>query len=202
MKRYRIRRCLFGLAAVALTVAVVLAGCGANNELGGDVPTDTALVLTSAAFDDDGMITQIYTCDGQDISPPLSWEGAPEGTATLALIVDDPDAPIGTFVHWVIYNIPVDVTSLPEALPNEPASLDSVRPDLAGVRQGKNGFSNTGYGGPCPPSGTHRYLFKLYALDTELGLDAADADKQTLLNAMEGHALAQTTLTGRYQRQR
>jgi Raf kinase inhibitor-like YbhB/YbcL family protein len=148
--------------------------------------------ITSTAFEEGGMIPEPYTCDGKDISPPLAWTSVPEGTQSLALICDDPDAPVGTWVHWVLFNLPADVTTLPEnVLPNK--TLEN------GSKQGKNDFRKIGYGGPCPPGGTHRYYFKLYALDTTL--DAKPGiTKQDLLNAMEGHILAEGQLMGKYRR--
>ncbi|HYY93770.1 MAG TPA: YbhB/YbcL family Raf kinase inhibitor-like protein [Pyrinomonadaceae bacterium] len=149
--------------------------------------------LTSTAFDEGGMIPSQYTCDGQNVSPPLAWSGLPEGTKTLALICDDPDAPRGTWVHWVVYQIPASEHGLPENLPAR-ETLDN------GARQGINDFKKPGYGGPCPPSGTHRYFFKLYALDTDLNLPPA-ATKDQLLKATEGHILAQGQLMARYKRE-
>jgi len=148
--------------------------------------------LTSSAFADGGTIPRRHTCDGDDVSPPLAWSGVPDDAISLALIADDPDAPRGTWVHWVLYNLPAAVTSLPEALP-----ADERLPN--GALQGRNDFRRTGYGGPCPPSGTHRYFFKLYALDTMLDL-APGATKQELLQAMDGHVLAEAQLMGRYAR--
>ncbi len=150
------------------------------------------ITLTSAAFSHGAMIPKRYTCDGEDISPPLSWSEPPEKTQSFALIMDDPDAPMGTWVHWVIYNIPATARSLPEGVP-----ADGDLPD--GSRHGRNSWRRLGYGGPCPPSGTHRYFFKLYALDTVLPL-AAGATKEELLKAMEGHIVAQAELMGRYAR--
>ncbi|NIM20609.1 MAG: YbhB/YbcL family Raf kinase inhibitor-like protein [Candidatus Latescibacteria bacterium] len=148
--------------------------------------------LESAAFEHGGMIPSKYTCDGADVSPPLVWSGLPEGTKSVALICDDPDAPMGTWVHWVIYNIPPDTTSLDEGIP----SKENIE---LGARQGKNDFRKIGYGGPCPPGGTHRYFFKLYALDTVLDLEPG-ATKRELLKSMEGHISAQGELMGRYKR--
>lgn len=148
--------------------------------------------LTSSVFENEGMIPSKYSCDGDDISPPLSWSSMPEGTQTVALIADDPDAPMGTFVHWVLFNLPANVQELPEDVPSD-KKLDN------GALQGTNDFKKIGYGGPCPPGGTHRYYFKIYALDTELDLKAG-ATKKDLLNAMEGHILAQGQLMGKYQR--
>ncbi|MGD8534293.1 MAG: YbhB/YbcL family Raf kinase inhibitor-like protein [Candidatus Aminicenantes bacterium] len=148
--------------------------------------------ISSAAFEEGGMIPAKYTCDEEDVSPPLAWDSIPEGTKTLAFICDDPDAPMGTWVHWVFFNLPADISELPENIPPE-RELES------GAKQGTNDFGRIGYGGPCPPGGTHRYYFKLYALDAELDLDAG-ARKQQLLEAMEGHILAEGQLMGRYSR--
>ncbi len=149
--------------------------------------------ITSRAFAHEGMIPARYTCDGDDVSPPLEWTDPPAGTASLALIVDDPDAPTRTWVHWVVFNLPSDTRGLPENMPP-----DAEMPD--GSLQGKNSWPKTGYGGPCPPSGTHRYYFKLYALDTTLDLDPG-ATKGQVLAAIEGHVLTETQLMGRYARQ-
>jgi Raf kinase inhibitor-like YbhB/YbcL family protein len=151
-----------------------------------------ACKLTSTAFDEGDPIPKEFSCDGEDISPPLQWTNPPEGTISFALIADDPDAPVGTWVHWVIYNIPADARSLPIAFP-----LDADFPD--GSKNGENSWGRLGYGGPCPPGGTHRYFFKLYALDQILDLDAG-ATKEQLLEAMEGHILGGTELMGTYTR--
>ncbi|WP_244532974.1 YbhB/YbcL family Raf kinase inhibitor-like protein [Geitlerinema sp. PCC 9228] len=148
--------------------------------------------LTSRAFSANQQIPSKYTCDGDDISPPLSWSEPPAGTQSFALICDDPDAPVGTFVHWVWFNIPADTRQLPESIANE------ANPSVGGI-QGKNNFGKLGYGGPCPPGGNHRYFFKLYALDTQLSLEAG-ANKSQVVEAMEGHILANAELVGRYQR--
>ncbi len=148
--------------------------------------------ITSSAFAEGGLIPSKYTCDGSNISPPLQWDMVPEGTKSVALICDDPDAPIGTFVHWVLFGLPAEAGELEENIPP-----DKTLPN--GAKQGTNGFGRIGYGGPCPPSGTHRYFFKIYALKTELNL-AAGATKSDLLNAMEGHILGQGQLIGKYKR--
>ena len=139
-----------------------------------------------------GRIPGKYTCDGMDISPPLTWTSGPEGTKTFALICDDPDAPRGTWVHWVLFNLPADIIELHENVPPE-RELEN------GAKQGMNDFRKIGYGGPCPPGGTHRYFFKFYALDTEINLEAG-ATKSELLKAMEDHILAEGQLMGRYER--
>jgi len=147
--------------------------------------------LTSTAFSQGGEIPVKYTCKGEDLSPPLSWSGVPEGAKSLVLICDDPDAPRGTFVHWVVYNIPSSASGLPEGVPAEPSLED-------GTLQGTNHFGKIGYGGPCPPPGpAHRYFFKLYALDTTLELPPG-ATKEQVLKAMEGHVLAETELVGTF----
>jgi Raf kinase inhibitor-like YbhB/YbcL family protein len=155
-----------------------------------------AFILTSPAFVNNGKIPAQYTCDGVDISPPLSWSDAPQGTSSFALVVDDPDAPDPkapkvTWVHWVIYNIPADVQSLPE---------DAARHGLpAGAQQGLNDSKRVGYNGPCPPVGRHRYFHKLYALDTVLQ-DLGQPTKAQLLSAMQGHVLAEAQLVGTYEK--
>jgi len=156
------------------------------------------LSLKSKAFRPDGEIPSVYTCEGQDLSPPLAWEGAPAGTRSLVLIVDDPDAPDPaaprmTWVHWVLFNLPPDTTGLAEGV----ASRDLPR----GTGEGLNDWKRTGYGGPCPPVGRHRYFFKLYALDTALeGLTRPT--KAAVETAMKGHVLAQAELIGTYQKQK
>jgi Raf kinase inhibitor-like YbhB/YbcL family protein len=152
-----------------------------------------AFEITSTAFAPGESIPIKFTCDGDDISPPLRWSDPPQGTQNFALIADDPDAPAGTWVHWVLYNLPAESRSLPEAVPPDADLAD-------GGRHGQNSWRRLGYGGPCPPSGTHRYFFKLYALDSVPGL-AAGASKDKLLNAMEGHILGQTEVMGVYSRQ-
>ena len=151
-----------------------------------------SITIKSSAFNEGEPIPKKFTCDGEDISPELSWDGTPEGTKTFALINDDPDAPGKTWVHWVIFNIPGSATSLPENMPTDKELSD-------GSRQGTNDFRKIGYGGPCPPGGTHRYYFKLYALDTKLTLKPG-ALKQELLAAMKGHIVDEGQLMGTYAR--
>ncbi len=148
--------------------------------------------ITSSAFQDGGLIPAKYTCDGADVSPPLQWDTVPEGAKSIALICDDPDAPMGTFVHWVIFSLPAETRQLAEKVP-----ADKTLP--SGARQGTSDFGRVGYGGPCPPSGTHRYFFKIYALDAKVDLPAG-ARKSDLLKAMQGHILAQGQLIGKYKR--
>lgn len=149
--------------------------------------------ITSSAFADGEKIAVQYSCDGENISPPLEWSGVPDAAQSLALIVDDPDAPAGIWVHWVLYNIPVERVSLPEDVSRD-ANVEGIGD------QGINDFGRTGYGGPCPPRGSsHRYYFKLYALDTRLELKIG-TKKGQLEATMLGHILAQAQLMGRYQR--
>ncbi len=158
--------------------------------------TTMTLVVSSPAFANKQSIPVRYTCEGEDISPPLQFTGIPEGTASLALIVDDPDAPDPaapkmTWVHWLLYNLPPDTSGLPEAVTAFPP----------GTELGTNDFGRTRYGGPCPPIGEHRYRFKLYALDTMLP-DLGRPDKEALLRAMDGHILEQALLIGLYQKRK
>ena len=153
------------------------------------------LKITSTAFQQGGSIPSQYTCEGKDISPPLSWSGVPANAKSVAMIVDDPDAPDPAkpqrvYVHWVVYNIPPQATSLPEN-----ASKSGLS---GGIVQGKNDWGKTGYGGPCPPIGRHRYFFKLYALDTTLTLK--DATKADVERAIKGHVIDSGELMGTYQK--
>jgi Raf kinase inhibitor-like YbhB/YbcL family protein len=151
-----------------------------------------AMRIESPAFAEGAQIPRRCTCDGEDISPPLSWSGVPGGTKSLALICDDPDAPGKTWVHWVLFNLPPRTRELPEGVP--------ARGTISGGgEQGVNDFRKIGYGGPCPPSGTHRYVFKLYALDAEVAL-ASGATRADLDRAMKGRVLAEVALTGKYSR--
>jgi Raf kinase inhibitor-like YbhB/YbcL family protein len=154
------------------------------------------LALASPAFAPGADIPTLFTCEGSDISPPLEWTGVPDGAKSLVLIVDDPDAPDPaapkmTWVHWVLYDLPPDARALPEGV----ASSDLP----AGTREGRNDWKRTGYGGPCPPIGRHRYYHKLYALDVALG-DLGTPTKAEVEKAMEGHVLAQAELMGTYQK--
>lgn len=147
-------------------------------------PEVIAMKLTSPSFANNGQIPSEFTCDSSDVSPPLTISDAPENAKSIALIMDDPDAPVGTFVHWVVWNIPIGTKEIRKD--SEPSGI-----------QGKTGFGRTGYGGPCPPSGTHRYFFKLYALDTEINLPKGSSKKE-LEKAMEGHIMEKAELMGTY----
>ena len=154
------------------------------------------VMLNSSAFEPNGPIPAKYTCEGEDVSPALTWSGVPSGTKSLALIVDDPDAPDPaapkmTWVHWVLYDVPPSAKGLPEAV--RANSLPR------GTREGLNDWKRTGYRGPCPPIGRHRYFFKLYALDTELG-DLGEPTKAQLKKAMAGHILGEVQMVGTYQK--
>lgn len=151
------------------------------------------MLVKSSAFSEGGPIPKKHSCQGDDVSPDLSWEGVPPGTKSIALIVDDPDCPGGTWVHWIAYNIPSTLHGLPEAVPAQKTSA-------GGLRQGENDFGRIGYGGPCPPPGkAHRYCFKVYALNSLLELEPG-ATKARLESAMKNHILAEGLLTGRFQR--
>jgi len=148
--------------------------------------------IFSPTFKEGEMIPVQYTCDGKNISPPLSWNEVPEGTETLALICDDPDAPVGHWDHWILFNIPVGGEGLPEGIPP-----DKILGN--GAIHGRNSWGRLGYGGPCPPSGVHRYFFRLYALDEVLDL-AVGSPAELLKKSMEGHILSRAECMGRYSR--
>jgi hypothetical protein len=148
--------------------------------------------IESDVFEAGGPIPSKFSCDGQDVSPPLTWNGVPQGANSLALVMEDPDAPAGIWVHWVLYNIPVSLSGLPEGVPAEQELSN-------GSLSGLNSWRRSGYGGPCPPGGTHRYFFRLYALDQVLDLGAG-ATKEHLSEAMQGHILGQTEIVGTYSR--
>jgi Raf kinase inhibitor-like YbhB/YbcL family protein len=160
-----------------------------------NVEGGNSMDISSSAFKFGEEIPKKYACDDIDISPPLTWSGAPEGTKSFVLICDDPDAPVGTWIHWVLYNIPAETTQLPENVQKIEVLADNAQ-------QGQNDFRRTGYGGPCPPPGHgyHRYFFKLYAVDTTLNLQAGKATKADVLRAIDGHILIEAKLMGKYKR--
>jgi Raf kinase inhibitor-like YbhB/YbcL family protein len=177
---------------------LVFLSCANRQQPIAPAPTNTPpekkveIKLTSSAFKEGEAIPRQYTCDGVNVSPPLEWSGMPKTAKTIAIIADDPDAPAGTWVHWVLYNLPAENIGLIENLP----ASENLR---AGGFQGKNNFGNIGYGGPCPPTGSHRYFFKIYAVDSELPLKAG-ATKAELEKALEGHIVGQAQLMGMYAR--
>ena len=172
---------------ISLILITTLIGCKNQETALPEEEVEMSLQVTSSAFNEGDRIPRIYTCDDQNISPPISWTGVPSDTVSLALIMDDPDAPMGTWVHWVLYNLPPDQ-----------AGLDQGKTGIG--MDGKNDFNRLGYGGPCPPKGSnHRYFIKLYALDTMLDLKAG-ATKSQVESAMRGHILAQGQLMGKYGR--
>lgn len=179
-----------GVRFVAL-VGISLAACRSSNSKVTLADSKT-MKLTSSAFEPDRLIPSKYTCDGEDISPPLNWDEPPAGTKSFALICDDPDAPKKTWVHWVVYNLPPTILSLAE-------NISTSSRHISNGFQGLNDFKKLSYGGPCPPGGTHRYFFKLYALDTMLKLESG-ATKAQVEAAMSGHILAHAELIGRYSR--
>jgi len=175
------------------SLSVFLISC--SGETKGDIGNmNNTIKITSTAFENEGMIPSKYTCDSENISPPLKIENIPAETKSIALINDDPDAPIGTWVHWLLFNLKPDTKELLEKTPT-----DKVLEN--GAIQGITSFGKSGYGGPCPPSGIHRYYFKFYALDKMLDIDS-NAKKEDILKAMEGHILAKGELMGKYQRQK
>lgn len=181
------------LRPAALVTSLLLVACSGESTPGstpGPAASASAMRLESSAFASGGAIPARHTCDGTDVSVPLAWSGVPASAKTLALVVEDPDAPGETFTHWVLYNLPATTQSLAEHVPTDP-TLPS------GAQQGRNDFGNVGYGGPCPPSGTHRYYFKLYALDAALTV-GGQAMRADLTSAMQGHVVARTELLGTY----
>ncbi len=178
-------------AVLALLAVAALPGCHGTNAASA-AAGGSSMELTTSSFRD-GRIPPEFTCDGGDRSPQLAWTAPPATARSLALIVTDPDAPGGTFVHWVLYNLPVSLHELPTGVPTQAQLAD-------GSRQGRNGFGNIGYGGPCPPGhSTHRYIFDLYALDAPLTLPPG-ATREQAESAMQGHIQAHAQLTGRYSR--
>lgn len=178
------------ICALFIFAFTTFAGCPAADN---DEPEIPSMELKSDAFEHEKPIPAKYSCEGEDISPDLVWSKPPEGTVELALICDDPDAPGGTWVHWIVYGIPADTGGFEEAFP-------PVEQTESGIMQGENSWGRSDYGGPCPPRGKpHRYFFKLYALDKELNLKPG-VDKETLENAMKGHIIGYGELMGTYAR--
>lgn len=190
------------LCLALVSLLIVLGGCGSSapgtstpppsEQESVETAAGSTLTLSSTAFAHGESIPAEYSCDGQDVSPPLQWSDPPQAAQSFVLIADDPDAPGGTWVHWVVYNLPAGARSLPGSIPPEAEFAD-------GGQHGQNSWGRLAYGGPCPPGGTHRYFFKLYALDTTLELEPG-ASKEQVLQAMEGHVLAQGELMGTFSR--
>jgi Raf kinase inhibitor-like YbhB/YbcL family protein len=184
------------VVAMVVPLALAVAACGGDDE----EPLPTGAAAPGFAFGAGGVtegeaVDSRLTCDGEDVSPALAWEGVPDASAELALVMEDPDAPGGTFTHWLVYGLDPGETALPEGVPEG----DTVAGPPS-LRQGENDFGTVGYGGPCPPGGeTHRYVFRLLALDEALGLEGG-ASRDELLDAIEGHVVAEATLTAPYSR--
>jgi len=182
------------MAVFLLLLPLLATGGVTYSQTGGKSRVMKTLTVQSASFKSNDMIPPEYTCDGTNISPHIKWSGAPEGTKSFALLCDDPDAPVGDWVHWIAYNIPSNVSELPEHFLVKGGQLP-------GVKGGTNDFGRLEYGGPCPPSGVHRYFFKIFALDAPLSISEG-AKKADLLKSMEGHILARGELIGKYTRKR
>jgi Raf kinase inhibitor-like YbhB/YbcL family protein len=198
------RRYQTALIAIAGSLATIVSiGCQHKDSLPAVDPGRQTITLRSAAFENGEMIPKAFTCDGADRSPPLEWSGVPQKAQSLVLICDDPDAPLGTWSHWVVFDLAPQVRALKEGIPpketiaaDELKAADNKSPE---ARQGTNDFGKLGYGGPCPPGGTHRYFFRLYALDIQLDLGSS-AKRGQVLKAIDGHILAEGTLMGKYKR--
>jgi Raf kinase inhibitor-like YbhB/YbcL family protein len=185
-------RWLWQISGVTL-MGLIVVGCASGDRPASlDSPVPQTMTLTSPAFAANGPIPKQYTCDGENISPILQWDEPPPQTKSLALVVEDPDAPNKTFIHWVLYDLPPNLRQLPEKVLPVPFLKE-------GGMQGKSSFGKFGYGGPCPPSGSHRYIFKLYALDQALNLPPGSTQAD-LVKAMQGRVLAGAELTGNYAR--
>jgi Raf kinase inhibitor-like YbhB/YbcL family protein len=179
-----------------LVLVAMVAGCARSTSEGSRTPSESSvmsLTVTSAAFANGQEIPARHTCQGDDVSPPLTWSGTPPRAKAQALIVEDPDAPNGNWVHWVVFDLAPTLRALPEGVRRDPSALD-------GAKVGTNDFKEARYGGPCPPPGkAHRYFFRVFALDDTLGL-AAGATRDEVMHAMEGHVLARGELMGTYAR--
>jgi Raf kinase inhibitor-like YbhB/YbcL family protein len=195
--------------AISLAALLVLpcTGCRHGDPESVDDPSRLTITLRSPAFADGEMIPGEFTCDGADRSPPLEWSGVPQAAGELVLICDDPDAPMGTFAHWVVLSYRPAIRGFKGGVPAEPFVPEEVMIVPEGydnskprVIQGKNDFGKIGYGGPCPPSGTHRYVFRLYAVDDSMAWGGTTPTRSDVLKAIKGHILAEGRLVGRYAR--
>jgi Raf kinase inhibitor-like YbhB/YbcL family protein len=201
----RVRATLPAAGVAACLILSMSLGCGGRDPLPPEDPNMPTIKLRSSAFTEGDMIPEKFTCDGADHSPPLAWSSVPDSARSLVLICDDPDAPRGTWSHWVAFNLPVQIKALKEAVPSEEmipkTAMEGSPPagENLEARQGKNDFGKTGYGGPCPPSGTHRYFFRLFALNSKLQLDSS-ATRADVLKAIQGRIVAEGKLMGKYQR--
>ncbi|BDZ69864.1 YbhB/YbcL family Raf kinase inhibitor-like protein [Methanobacterium petrolearium] len=189
------KKLILGLGVVLVSLAVFVSGCTTqSNQITNQTSNQSgSFQITSTAFVQGGQIPQKYTADGEDISPPLSWTSAPQNTVSFTITCEDPDASGsggGAFYHWIVFDISANITQLSEGITNQ-RTLDN------GAKQGTNDMGTIGYSGPSPPRGTHRYAFKIYALDTTLNLEPG-ATKQQVKDAMEGHVLAEAQITGKY----
>lgn len=183
------------ITLVGLGIGGIVSCSRSASERADTIKLSATISLTSSAFRNEDSIPAAFTCDGANRSPALSWTGAPSRTAALTLIVDDPDAPSGTFVHWILFDIPSTVTAIPEGVAQSPTVAG-----LGGARQGQNDFHHTGYDGPCPPRGpAHRYRVWLFALDTALAVQPG-ASRKDVESAMRGHELAYAEMIGKYAR--
>jgi Raf kinase inhibitor-like YbhB/YbcL family protein len=199
------------LDVACLLIVTLLTACSRRDEAAGaastvahqsttmanasSTKTRATLSITSAAFANDAPIPAQFTCDGANQSPPLEWDDAPDNAASFALMLEDPDAPGGTFIHWVMYDIPATTRALPQGLPKGPSASS-----IGGAKQGRTSFKNVGYDGPCPPKGApHHYHFKLFALDKALGL-APGATRDEVVDAISGHEIARGEIVGTYAR--
>jgi Raf kinase inhibitor-like YbhB/YbcL family protein len=202
------RAALFVVMRAGFLTLLASPGCRRADGLPAEDPGRLKIQVRSSAFTEGGMIPQTFSCDSADTSPPLEWSGAPPSAHSLVLIVDDPDAPMGTWSHWVVFNLPPEANALKQGVPAQetipPGFVEgpdtSAEHTLAAI-QGQNDFGKHGYSGPCPPAGTHRYFFRLYALDIGLHLDSK-ATRADVLKEIGGHVLAEGRLFGKYARSR
>ncbi len=208
VSRFLTRAALFVVMPAGFLILLASPGCGRTDGLPAEDPGRLKIQLRSSAFTDGGMIPQTFTCDSSDTSPPLEWSGAPPSAHSLVLIVDDPDAPMGTWSHWVVFNLPPEAKALKQGVRAQETippgfiegSETSAEHKLAAI-QGQNDFGKHGYGGPCPPAGTHHYFFRIYALDIPLRLNPT-ATRADVLMEIGGHILAEGRLVGKYARSR